>query len=775
MDPEGEETASPEADDQPAEPPPEKRAGPARSRDGYIRRVHPVAGFVLAGWVFGALEGALTPPSKSRALVILFAAVFGSIFGSLVGAVLWLASIGLRRIGPLRRAVARLAWLADGSEGRSDRLLTIYSFAASALVVSAVATAGASFLFARLFELQEQDLVRGLAVVVVSIVAIGGLIGSFFVGFALRRGARFLARKKWLPVPAPAWALYLAFVTLPLFLGIYPFMRKHGGMLGIVRDGTLVVLMIAAGVQGVLLLRRVPDRAARLVTSAVAAVALLAALLVGFSRRGPVVGAAELSPVASLGARAARFMTDVDRDGSSSMFGGLDCAPFNRARAPGRAEIPGNGVDEDCNGSDTTTTAALENAVRFSDALQPKQIKNYNVVWVIVETVRADHVSAIDYDRPTFPYLAKLAKESLLFTDAYSQSSGTVISIPSMLSGMDPGMAEWTRQRNHPQLLPQELLLAERLKAKGYNTGFVLDVYLKNNFLSIQRGFDQLLLAEPDNQNKNNRPRRNLFSTAKAAEFLARTKPDEPFFLVVYYPDPHAPYTRHKDVDNSKFEKSDLGDYDSELAFADQQIRALVEMLKARPSVWDKTIFVMNADHGEEFQEHGGVRHAISCHDEVLHVPLLMRIPGIAASRIDARVGLIDVVPTILEMLGARDDTSRLSGRSLLIPALRPEQVEATRPLFCTIPSITDKYGTFFRRAVRTGDYTLLQDVNEGTYSLFDAKTDRGEQRDLSQSPEHAATFDSLKQLLEVSRTGNLRDHTKMSRPERDQGDEEPE
>lgn len=661
----------------------------------------------------------------------------------------------------------RIAAVAKGPQAEGPaRLLGVYAFGVSALAVAIGLSVGSSLLFDKLFELQEQDLAKQLAVIVIGVLIVGALLAVLLFGTFLRRGLSALERKKRLRVPAPVWGVWLVFVTLPLFLGVYPFIRKHGAMLGLLRDGVIALLVLSAGVQLTLLHQALSRRIARATTLGVAVIAVGLLIVVGgLARSRPLILAtAELSNVASLGARTGRFVTDVDRDGASSLFGGLDCAPFDGKRAPSMAEIPGNGIDEDCNGSDSIASFAMGNAARFSDALGRKQIKKYNVVWVIVETVRADHVSAIDYGKPTTPFLSKFAKESLLFTEAHSHSSATVISIPSMLSGIDPGMASWTRKRNHPQLLESNRLFAERLQDKGYKTGFVLDVYLKNNFLSIQRGFDMLMLAEPDNKNKNNRPRRNLFSTAKAAEFLARTKPGEPFFLLVYYPDPHSPYTRHKDVDSSKFDSGELGDYDTELRFTDEQLRSLVEMLKSRPAIWDNTIFVVTADHGEEFGEHGGTRHAITCHDEVIHVPLLMRIPGIAAKRIDARVGLVDIVPTLLELMGFREDTDMLSGQSLLLPALRPDKVDPTRPLFCTIASITDKYGTFFRRGVRTGKFTLLQDMIEGRYSLFDSEVDRGEQRDLAGTGQHTATMDALKAMLEASRTGNLRDHTEMTR-----------
>jgi len=758
--------------------------------------------FLIAGALLGGLEVAFFGGGRYPATAVSLGAGLGAIFGAPFGLVAW---IGARALGWIRRkktarsgeggvagpletssatgpegvaiaeeraasglrppAEAAASGLLPPAEAARAETLRRHAYVLSVLAVVLLGGVASRFGLFVLFDLQEQDLAKRLSIVFVVVVVGAAFMGAALLSRGISRALAAIDRRVRLPLPLPWWARWLVLVVMPLFLALYPFMRVNGAMLGPLKEGATGVFLIAIGVQTWLLLDGIRARAAKWLSVVTLTVAAAGAIVIGLAagRMQASLASAQKSPTAQLGGRLSRALTDVDRDGVSSLFGGTDCAPFDARRTPSKVEIPNNGVDEDCDGSDTVPEGKLHKANLFSDALEKDQIRKLNVVWVILETVRADHVSALSYPFPTTPYLSELAQDSLVFTRAYSQSSATVFSVPSMMNGMEPSAAAWKRDHGHPQIADKAPLLAERLKKKGYRTAFVLDTYLQNNFLGVQRGFDEILLAEPDNKKENNRPRRNPISTAKAAEVLARHKPGDQLFMTVYYPDTHSPYTRHKDVDSSSFDASELGDYDTEIAFADQQIRALVEMLKARPAIWDNTILVINADHGEEFGEHGGSRHAQTCYDEVVHVPLLVRIPGVAAKRIDSRVALIDVVPTILEVLGERDGVERLSGQSLFVPALRPDRVDPARPIFCDITSVSSKYGTFLRRAVRDDRYALMQDVTEGKYALFDTVNDPAEREDLSGRAEHAGRMSALRALLDGKMTGNLTDHTKMS------------
>ena len=140
----------------------------------------------------------------------------------------------------------------------------------------------------------------------------------------------------------------------------------------------------------------------------------------------------------------------------------------------------------------------------------------------------------------------------------------------------------------------------------------------------------------------------------------------------------------------------------------------------------------------------------------------MVRVPGLAGKRVEQPVALIDVVPTLMELTGDARSTAGLSGQSLLVPALTPEKVDPNRPVLCSIASVTDRKGTFFRRAVRRKNLALFESVSEGRFSLFDTATDAGELTDVANDPRHGKDLTEMKALLKQSLTGNMHDHKVM-------------
>jgi arylsulfatase A-like enzyme len=119
-------------------------------------------------------------------------------------------------------------------------------------------------------------------------------------------------------------------------------------------------------------------------------------------------------------------------------------------------------------------------------------------------------------------------------------------------------------------------------------------------------------------------------------------------------------------------------------------------------------------------------------------------------------VGLIDIVPTLFELLGIEDLDHELDGWSLLIPALAPREVDGDRPLYCSVLSQKARQGRFFRRSVRSGDRHLVHRTLAGEYELYDTRQDRAEKTNLVNAPEEVETLDRLKRQLAQSLTGNL-------------------
>jgi arylsulfatase A-like enzyme len=742
---------------------------PSRTSDG----VNPLASLLVAGWVLGAIEAAVTPARAGGPLAILFAAMLATLPALLVGLALWGLAAAYRRL-PQRAAID--AWFESvNSADSEDRqpVIRAHAYLVGAAVGVAVTIAMSRLLVPRLFDIQMTSLASAFVVVLLPAQVCFALAFAALTVIIARAPLAKLDASHPLPIPRPVWARFAIVVTIPLFVIVYPFVRTHAASLSIAGDAAVLGLLACAGCQIWLVARAIAALRSRRTTriTLTLAVVMVGGAAFGYLPAYATASAAERALLGSLGGRIARAISDVDRDGASSLFGGRDCAAFDASRGPGQLDILNNGIDEDCNGSDAKSAVAWA-PTQGGDDVAKGLAGKYNVLWIVIEALRPDHVPAYGYDRPTMPYLSELAGESLQYMNAYSQSSATVFSVQSMLTGVIPGSIQWTLPpkvrgvfgSGQPLAAESHPFLSEVVKREGYRTGIVLENYVYRSMPSLKRGFDKVYVAEPDKKNKNNRPRRNPFAIAHVADFLARLKPHQRFFQMVYLVDSHGPYTRHKDIDTTHFPNDWEGKYDTELAWTDQSLRSIVEIVRSRKMMWDKTIVLVTADHGEEMYEHGNHSHSRSCHVEVTHVPLLLRVPGVAPKKVDQRVALVDIMPTLLDLIGSKHSREGLSGQSLLVPALAPDKAPPNRPVFCSIATINSKLGTFFRRSVRRGNLALFQYLTEGRVALFDTRADRAEKNDLSEDPEFRTQVESMSALLQSTQTGNLNDHKQMAK-----------
>lgn len=700
----------------------------------------------LGTWL--TAQGTSGAPTEAALVAALIGAGLGGLLGALEAGVVRALGARVSRVVD-RIGVAR--WL--DPDAPREPIVALHARALGALVALGLFAGAMRLFIVKLRKVQSASLAETLTLVGAILFALVALGVGAGVAALLRRPVRFVDARVGLPRPSSRRLRLLVWGALPIVgLGLAALrLEKTFGPLLSAPLWVGVTLGAQLAIMAALPRLRSRSRWLAVLPLLVSLAALTAAdrLLAGKPR---AAFALDGSSPGSSAVALLRFTTDVDLDGSSSMFAGRDCAPFSKARGPHAHDVPGNGIDEDCDGADTPEGAALPSAPTFWGGLPDDRVRRYDVVWFVVDALRADHTGVLGYDKPTTPYLDELARESWVFANARSQSSATMLSFPSMLTGVDPGRLEWRLERERLQLAPGQSFLSERLGAVGYTTGFMASQYFEKRLPGLLEGWTEVRLMDQAQLKS------SASSAANAASFIARAQQtDAPMFLVVYLPAPHAPYVTHIHG-YPKFAGGPSGKYDAEVANADRYLGFVLDMLRADAARWARTIVVATGDHGEEFGEHGGTEHATSCHIESVHVPLVVRIPGEAPERIDTPVGLVDIAPSLLELVGAPiEETQRLDGTSLLLTKNAPEKIPADRPLFCSVVSQKATQGDFFRRAVRSGKWALFKEMRGSqAMTLYDAEADPKEGAPLGADGEAADAQERLDTWLSLQLTGNI-------------------
>jgi arylsulfatase A-like enzyme len=341
--------------------------------------------------------------------------------------------------------------------------------------------------------------------------------------------------------------------------------------------------------------------------------------------------------------------------------------------------------------------------------------KRLNIVLVVVDTLRADHLEVYGYERPTAPNLVTFAQQSVIFDRAYSHAPWTKPSLATLLTSLPPkdhGVAQWEDR------LPKDIpTLAEFLSRQGYRTeAYVSHHALLPRFSQLDRGFDVYDTSSVENGESAH----NIISAEKVSDSAieALQRLESPFFLWLHYFDPHEKYLPHPEHD---FGSRDIDLYDAEIAHTDKQLQRVLKVL-SQSSRYDDTVVVITADHGEEFFDHGSQFHGRTLFDEVLRVPLIVRAPGLEPGRVDRTLGLIDVAPTLLEMVGLPvPDT--FAGQP--IPRERNQfRLQEDRTVFAETHHHSDQL------AVVKGPWKLIHDRQRKRLMLFDLNRDPTEQFD---------------------------------------------
>jgi arylsulfatase A-like enzyme len=728
-----------------------------------------VGASAVASWLVVATIGtAVTASGAERGWAALAAALLvlapAVLFGlSMVALVRWL--------GPPFRALAERSSLArfvdrDPHAPRGPVVMLHAAVLALGLWVALVAV-GSMLLLIRLRSVESLELREGLSVAgLVLLATIAALLAAVSL-WPLRSGLAALDRRVPLPLPASSSLRAVLWLGVPVSAGSALALRLLEPTFGPLALPLWITL--ALGVQCILhasltsgpgraMVARMPDPGRAWGKPAWLALGIALGIALALWSADRLLARSQRLSLALDRARPsstllgiARAASDLDRDGASALFGQHDCAPFSAKRGARLREIPGNGIDENCDGKDGERSM-LPTSPTFFGQLSPAEVARYDVVWFIVDAVRADHTSLLGYEGQTTPHLEALASESLVFSEAYSQSSATTLSIPSMLMGVDPGRLVWIlddggrlqvekSQRRH---------IADMLQSKGYATGFVGSPYLRKRLSGLLHGWDWTGFTSGKTLDA------STHAATLAIDFIVRARQKrDPFLLVTYLVAPHSPYDTHG-PSYPKTRRGKRGRYDAEIMYADRLVSFVVDMLRADPERWAKTIVIVTSDHGEEFGEHGGSTHARTCHVESLHVPLLVRVPGQPAAVVDHHVGLVDVVPTVLELLGLDDEAPRgLDGSSLLLAVRAPERV-SERPLFCTVVSQKASQGSFARRSVRAGKWKLMSELRgPGPSSLYDVEADPREREPVALEGPAARAAARMEEWLTTQLTGN--------------------
>lgn len=345
---------------------------------------------------------------------------------------------------------------------------------------------------------------------------------------------------------------------------------------------------------------------------------------------------------------------------------------------------------------------------------------------VTIDTLRADHVGIYGDKDARTPVLDGLARRGVRFDRAFSHVPLTLPSHCTLFTGLEPA-AHGVRD-NGQRLGPGPATLAEMARGRGYATAAVVGAYPLDSRFGLARGFD----LYDDLYGSRNKVRDMAFVERRGADVSERAgrwlrdRGREPFLLWVHYFDPHAPYEPPPPYDGEFAGR----EYDGEIAYADACLGRLLEALDQAGRTAD-TLIVVASDHGEGLGDHGEKTHGIFVYDATLRVPLIAAGPGLppGGRAVETQVGLIDVLPTVLELLGWPAPKG-LPGRSLVPLMARPDagRTEAGRPIYVESLSPLLSRGWAPLRGLRTPSWKY---IDAPAAELYDVAADPGETRNL--------------------------------------------
>ena len=365
-------------------------------------------------------------------------------------------------------------------------------------------------------------------------------------------------------------------------------------------------------------------------------------------------------------------------------------------------------------------------------------VERPNVVLILIDGLRADHVGCYGYTRNTTPNLDALAQRGRLFLDVITPAPWSAPAMASLLAGRYPSSVDLTDLQ--APLASEVSLLPERALEAGYSTAAVVSHAFVSARWSLDQGFQDFVLVQ---QAEPARPTSS--AVTDAALRLLDKLGKGPFLLLVHYADPlpdwleiegysfadpsyrgelvagmpYAELLRRLPRMDAEDRAQVVAHYDAEVAYTDRQMGRLLDGLRSRGRDAD-TLVVTTSTHGMELFDHGELGDSKTLYDELVHVPLVMAGPGVEPGEESAAVSLIDLAPTLAASMGLAPDPAT-EGLALSVG-----QVPGERELF----SETDRARSL--RSLTTGRWKLVHDLQRGTLQLFDLALDPEELDDLA-------------------------------------------
>ena len=350
-----------------------------------------------------------------------------------------------------------------------------------------------------------------------------------------------------------------------------------------------------------------------------------------------------------------------------------------------------------------------------------------NLLVITVDTCRADHIGAYGSPTAATPNIDQLAAGGILFENCLTPVPLTLPAHSSIFTGRYPP-GHKVRNNGTYRLGPDQATLAEILKDRGYRTAaFVASFVLLSKF-GLNRGFedydDSLDARNLINNFKSEIPGGEVYDKFK---FWFQKHGSQKFFAWIHLYDPHVPYAPPKEFAD-KFPDSPQGRYDGEIAYVDSIVGRIFSDLKDA-GIFEKTVIVMCADHGEAFGEHGEIEHGIFCYQDTLRVPLIISNRELLprSGKIRPMVSLTDVMPTVLDLFGIAPPAG-VQGRSL-IPLIRKGKPGEKRTFYLESMYGREEMGWAPLAGVISGRYKYISLPQP---ELYDLESDPDEKHNLA-------------------------------------------